>query len=69
MMKILFALPDMSKQHLVHNLVFDHHQAMVDVEVEAVVMVKYVQDCMVPLPLVAESSMDVNARNTKADSL
>lgn len=32
-------------------------------------MVKYVQDCMVPLPLVAESSMDVNARNTKADSL
>ncbi|KAG4980807.1 hypothetical protein JHK84_034391 [Glycine max] len=48
---------------------FTVQSAMVDVEVEAVVMVKYVQDCMVPLPLVAESSMDVNARNTKADSL
>ena len=63
MMTRLFALPDTCKKHLVlvHNLVSNHHQAKV--------VAKYIQDYMVHLPPMAESSMNVNALNTKASSL
>lgn len=61
MTTLLFALLDTSRQHLVHKLVSDHHQVMAEA--------KYIQDYVVSLPLVAESGMNVNARNTKASSL
>jgi len=65
MMTILFALFDRSKWQLVHNLVSNHHQGAVEVEITT----EYVQDYGVALPLVVESCIDVSAHNTKGVSL
>jgi len=69
MIAILFVLLGTSGQHSVHNLIFDHHWVDAEDEVGVVAMVECIHDYAVPFPLVAESGMDVNARNTKACNL
>lgn len=41
-MKILFALPDRIKQHLVDNLASDHHQVVAEAKVDIKAKSKYV---------------------------
>jgi len=62
MIKIFFVLPNRGKQHLVHNLVSNHHQIMDEVEATT----EYEQDYVVVFLPVAELIMDLNACNTKA---
>ena len=62
MINIFFVLPNRSKQHLVHNLVSNHHQIMDEVEATT----EYEQDYVVVFLPVAELIMDLNACNTKA---